>query len=191
MHSELTLDVLLTRVDTGAQLTVRTGIGQLPALHIGQRWQDQKVVDPAHAHEFRGVMDFSPENWRIISAGEQLPSTTGHNRRYLIPPYVYRLDAATLGSRCLGVHHDGVNDAVIIPCLEIARTWYLRSTALTLRLTSGPFPDAMKRWSMKHIHRMTTTATRGLFCARGYPAPMRPWPPCSRTIPLRERARRG
>lgn len=144
------LDVLLRRVESQEESKdlfriVHTGIGQIPYLHIGQRWRNKQEAGVAPLQAFRRKLNFRPGKWRLIEAGEALPASRSARTEYLIPPFVHRLTSETLASRCLAFGLDGIPDVVIVPCIEIARAWYLRSTELTLRLTSAPFSEAKKR----------------------------------------------
>lgn len=148
--SELTLDVALRRVTErgvadGEFRVVPTGIGQLPALHVGQRWQDGRLIGRSAPHRFDRVVTLDAEHWRVVDAGVMVPSSIDGTRNFLIPAFEYKLPPRTMPSRCLAVAVDGVADALIIPCLEVARAWYFRSTDLVLRLTSGPYPEARRQ----------------------------------------------
>lgn len=147
VSSELTLDVSLRRVTdegvpSGDFQLVSTGIGHLPALHVGQQWRDGQVVGTAASDTFNRVVQLDPSHWRIVDAGGQIAGTNEGNRNYLIPPFEYRLPPRTMSSRCLAITVEGVADALIIPCVEVARAWYFRSTDLVLRLTSAPYAEA-------------------------------------------------
>lgn len=144
--SELSLDVLLAwvkdrKVEPPSRQwrIVKASVPQLPSLHIAQLWRNGLQVGLSPSVEFSDVLDFSPENCRIIEAGEPLPTDKSH---FLIPPDVHRF-APVLRSRCLSIGFQGKPDVVIIPCPEIARAWYFRSTDLALRLTAGPLSTVL------------------------------------------------
>ena len=148
--SDLTLDVALRRVTKrgvadGEFRLVPTGIGQLPALHVGQRWQDGRLIGKSAPHQFEGIVTLDPDHWRVVDAGEKVASSVDGELNYLIPAFEYKLPPRAMPSRCVAVAVDGVKDILIIPCIEVARAWYFRSTDLVLRLTSGPYPEARRQ----------------------------------------------
>ena len=150
VSSELTLDVSLRRVtDRGGVSdefrTVSTGIGQIPSLHVGQRWRDGQLVGVATFDTFSRVVQLDRDCWRIVDASENVTDANTGERKFLIPPYEYRLPPRMMSSRCIAFTIDGVADALIIPCIEVARAWYFRSTTLSLRLTSAPYAEARRQ----------------------------------------------
>lgn len=144
VSSELGLEVTLRRLSpTGAAdgetRVVTTGIGQLPAIHVGQQWRDGHLLGKSTLQRFDNVVTLDASHWRVCRAGTRLDDSMGGKPQYLIPSYIFKLPMGEMSSRCVAVEVDGVADALILPCLEIARAWYFRSTDLVLRLTSGPF----------------------------------------------------
>lgn len=143
--SELSLDVCLAWVreprvaePPQTKVFVKASVPQLPSLHLGLQWRNGLPVDLAWSEEFDDELDFSPDNCRFIDAGEMFPKKhKAALTSFLIPPAIHSF-APYLRSRCLAIGYEGRRDVVIIPCAEIARSWYFRSTDLALRLTEGP-----------------------------------------------------
>lgn len=140
--SELTQHLLLRYVpETGrtppAQLTkiVYAGSGLIPSLNIGQRWRNQRLVGQASFAEFDDEVDFGDEHWHFADG-----MTTFGNNRYLIPPTVYPL-APFIRIPLLAITYKGIPEGLLIPCSEITRAWYFRSTALVHRFTEAPLDE--------------------------------------------------
>jgi hypothetical protein len=154
--SEYLIDVLMQRASPGGlqagsvaeysndTFVAQVGIGDLPSIQIGSRWQRGRRVGLADLEQLDGEIDFSPNRQLIISAGHRLPDEPNPRNgaspvRYLIPPKVKKFPRGMLNSHYLSLPYEGISDRILIPCVEVARAWYLRSSQLALTLTSGPF----------------------------------------------------
>src|SRR5579872_6581786 len=117
VQSELSLDVCLAWVpepglDAPAQprFYAKASIPQLPALHIGQQWRNGIPVDVDWTDDFDDELDFSPDNCRLVDAGEMLPKKYKSSlTSFLVPPATHAF-APYLRSRCLAIGHEGRRD---------------------------------------------------------------------------------
>lgn len=137
--SELSQHLLLRYVPergriAPSQLTkiVHAGSGLIPSLTIGQRYRNQRLVGVARYQEIEAELDFGPRHWHWVDG-----SSTFGNNKYLIPPRVYPL-APLSRVPFLAFTYKDVPEGLLIPCSEITRTWFFRSTALIHRFTEEP-----------------------------------------------------
>ena len=114
---------------------MQAGSGLIPSLCIGQRWRNQRLVGMERFAKFDEEIQFSDDHWRFVAG-----STSVGKNQFLIPPYKYPL-APLSRIPFLAITHCGVRGALLIPCSEITRTWYFRSTALVHRFTEAPLDE--------------------------------------------------
>ncbi len=111
----------------------KVGVGYFPAMRVGALWESGRPVALARLNSLSAAVDFSRSGCRVVRAGDKLPP--GDQRKaanhFYIPPFDYRLEEAD-ARRAFCVVYPLTNgrDEIILPCTEVARAWYLRSTTL-------------------------------------------------------------
>ncbi|HEX8181164.1 MAG TPA: hypothetical protein VF525_16585 [Pyrinomonadaceae bacterium] len=118
-----------------ARRITRVGVGLLPCLHIGTLWRGGHQLDtPSYTLGFFDELLITPETSHITDARrapslittKYYPSATSRVRaKYL----VIDLDQAR--------HHVDEKSKLIIPCVEVARFYYMNSTPLTRSIVGG------------------------------------------------------
>lgn len=119
---------------------IQVGLGAMPDLEIGSVWQNgykQYIAGDEH-RDF--TISMSDGALKQIDARFQISHDISA-RRYLIPPNAYKIGAEMLGSQCLVTVPLSNTPSLIIPCTEIARGWFFRSTNITLKLTNSAPTD--------------------------------------------------
>ncbi|MGH8371728.1 MAG: hypothetical protein ACRETO_03225 [Gammaproteobacteria bacterium] len=114
---------------------VQAGSGLTPSLFIGQRWRNQRFEGVERFSKFDDEVLFGDEHWRFLDG-----TTMVGDNQYLIPAFKYSL-APMSRVPFLAISHRGVRDALLIPCSEVTRAWYFRSTALVHRFTEAPLDE--------------------------------------------------
>ncbi|HET7651225.1 MAG TPA: hypothetical protein VFL15_11050, partial [Gammaproteobacteria bacterium] len=114
---------------------VQAGSGLTPSLFIGQRWRNQRFVGLERFVKFDDEVQFGDEHWRFLDG-----TTMVGDNQYLIPAFKYPL-APMSRVPFLAITHRGIRDALLIPCSEVTRAWYFRSTALVHRFTEAPLDE--------------------------------------------------
>lgn len=125
--------------DNKAILTVRVGVGQLPALPLGAFIRDRRVV---------AIPDYGPETYDLVIDDEHTSiiradatySEGGSHVPY-IPPLYYPLPDKALSTKCMVVEREVTDDTqvsrVIFPCPVLLTTYFGTSTALIKEVVNG------------------------------------------------------
>lgn len=141
--SQKMIDVELVELSNGrreernSQVT-SIGAGALPQFQLGSAWCRQTRVGRAveNPKEFNTKLELKADSYRTVASYDRYAQN-----RYHIPPLDYPINRALSAARV--ARFESVNGThVYIPCTEIARIWYLRSTLLTNHLLVGSISSA-------------------------------------------------
>ncbi|MEQ8270683.1 hypothetical protein [Algiphilus sp.] len=99
---------------------------------MGELWQDGEPVALASLNELSAKVDFAPRKCNVIRAGDKLSAGDygKPGNYYYIPPFGYQLDQNARKTYCVVYPLANGAGEIVIPCVEVARAWYLRSTVL-------------------------------------------------------------
>ncbi|HEY0974647.1 MAG TPA: hypothetical protein VGE57_09155 [Solimonas sp.] len=125
------LEALTT--DRNRRRTIEAGAGTIPSLVVGSIWRRQRMLAAVPYDLRECVIDLNATPARLLDAGHQIAPN-----QWLIPPFLHALPHGMLGSRCAVIAIGSDAHALVIPCFEVLRAWYVRSTAMANRLFSGP-----------------------------------------------------
>ena len=132
------LEALTT--DRGERRTIKVGTGTIPSLIVGSIWRRQRML-PAIPYEIRELtVDLAATPPRTLETGHQVAAN-----QWMIPPFKYPVPLEMLGSRCVAIGVGSDAHALVIPCFEVLRAWYVRSTAMANILFSGPLKTVEDR----------------------------------------------
>lgn len=122
------------------------GVGALCGLPLGSLWKDGRYFGLAPAEALSFTVNLPSEEKGADSVSYELATASLKNRKHyfgshLIPEYlgngyVMRIQLAKPKTRLRRLY---------IPLFEIARSWFLRDSELTLRLLSGPIDIAIEQ----------------------------------------------
>ncbi|MCC2605624.1 hypothetical protein [Planctobacterium marinum] len=115
------------------QQTILIGSGQLPLISIGSIWHNG-YCQPAKAGNTEIIygLDISPETTQVISGGHKVED------KYLIPPNFYTFGKAT-GAKLVAIKQGADPYGVLIPMMELVRSYYALSTDLSHALFAGHY----------------------------------------------------
>lgn len=157
----------------GNSKVIPVGVGAIPDLRIGSLWQDGIRLPPPAYETFDEDVSLDPADIQLIQAG-----TKDESAGWVIPLSRYPLPDGTLGAPCVAVKVGDDPYGLIIPCAEVLRAWWLRSTTMALRLFSGPLNSVLAkiydpaRSMMLGPTRMRVQLRPGLSRADAWPAAM-------------------
>ncbi|HKY71162.1 MAG TPA: hypothetical protein VJL88_04535 [Nitrospira sp.] len=124
----------------------RIGVSTLCKLPLGSLWRDGRYVGEHPATSLQCEVNLQTGSRRadVVSydvVGDPKEKRNGRHGNHLIPIrmgtfYAMRIQISKPRTKL---------KRIIIPLFEIARSWFLRDSELTLRLTSGPIDSAMDK----------------------------------------------
>lgn len=119
--------------DLEQRKTILVGAGQLPLISIGSIWRNG-VCQAAKAGTTETIYDLevSAENTQVITGGHKVDGG------YLVSPKYYTFGIAT-GANLLAIKHNGDPFGVLIPMVELVRSYYALSTDLAHALFAGHY----------------------------------------------------
>lgn len=119
--------------DLEKRKTILVGAGQLPLISIGSIWRNG-VCQSAKAGTTETIynLEVSAENTKVITGGHKVDGS------YLISPKYYTFGKAT-GAKLLAIEHEGDPYGVLIPMVELVRSYYALSTDLAHALFAGHY----------------------------------------------------
>lgn len=141
VQTEPTIEVSLQSLEDTSKspTTVDIGVGQLPLLTIGSIWENK-----IKTHNVIGDLITLPNivindsKTKIFNIRKSLSDT---EMKFIIP----RSEWAVLSSNCLAIEYNNDPYGIIIPCAEIARFYYCRSTDLSLAAFNGAYKLEMNK----------------------------------------------
>lgn len=119
--------------DLDKRKTIFVGAVQLPLISIGSIWRNG-VCQAAKAGTTETIynLEVSAENTQVITGGHKVDGS------YLISPKYYTFGKAT-GAKLLAIEHEGDPYGVLIPMMELVRSYYALSTDLAHALFAGHY----------------------------------------------------
>lgn len=153
ISSEKQVLVLLEDMDRSDHRTVKVGMGDFPTLRMGTKWQNGLRKGEAEGRHQLDLVTSIPEDCQILAADHRLPSG-----EFLIPASKYPLRTRLmLEAGCIAFPAKDRDSAlIVIPCTEIFRAWYGRSSDLAKRLTAGAGSEVFDL-----IYNSKTSGVRG------------------------------
>ncbi len=137
--TEPIIDVLIESADN-KQNIIEIGVGQLPVLKLGTQWLNGRLL-PAITNNLKtfSLNDvlISKQTVEYVQMYEQFD--TG---KFLIPPYLWKLNPKFGGARCLAINFLGNTYGIILPLAEIARFYYCSSTDLAHSAFLGDYRES-------------------------------------------------
>lgn len=133
--TEPTIEVSIQSLDDKSKdpITIHIGVGQLPLLTIGSIWENRVKTNHAVGKVTtlpNILVDNSKTN--IFNIRKSLSDT---EMKFVIP----RSEWPVLSSNCIAIEYNNDPYGIIIPCAEIARFYYCRSTDLSLAAFNGAY----------------------------------------------------
>ena len=135
VQTEPTIEVSLQSLDDKDEVIINRniGVGQLPLLTIGSVWENSVKTNDA----FGRVVTLSnilinDRQTKIFNIRKSLSDT---EMKFIIP----RSEWPVLSSNCVALEYNNDPYGIIIPCAEIARFYYCRSTDLSLAAFNGAY----------------------------------------------------
>lgn len=114
----------------GDSRIIRVGAGALPQFQIGTAWKNQSRLDSARRPRKQFEFALRAESIEVVGSYDQYAPN-----RYHLSPSSYKINRTVADSRV--ARFETTNGrSVYIPCAEIARMWYLRSSLLANHLLS-------------------------------------------------------
>lgn len=120
--------------------TAQIGIGALPGTALGTQWVNGKIIGDHPKLETRsGIVHFPNGTPSVISAYHQ-----DEDEKPLIPAWLNPIPGEAASSPHISLPASGgFGENIIIPCAEVARAYFLRTTKLALTLMSDPIDRAI------------------------------------------------
>ena len=174
--SSISIEVVVAPEEGSPLRVIQVGVGELPMVSIGSRRLNGQFKPARLApDQFDDIVSLHGVDTRILRSGDQVPSSSGDARRYYIPPKHKKLGlSVALQTYCCAIPVADDPFGLIVPCVEVFRSWYGRSTALANRLLAGPFetqlPNALanpdgtvERDSQWHVRMRTGLSANDAF----------------------------
>lgn len=142
VQTEPTIEVILHPIGNEKQkpITPLIGVGQLPLLTIGSIWENKyKIAETSGDIISIPSININQHTTDIIDAWEHFPND---KNKYIIPPYEWSTKSPT---HCLAIHYNNDPYGIIIPCAELARFYYCRSTDLSLAAFNGIYNSELHK----------------------------------------------
>lgn len=119
---------------------IRVGIGLLPNLIIGSIWKRQRQLPMVPYVELSFDVDLDPSTLPLVDALHKLGE-----KRWMIPPSLFHIPREMWSSRCVMIQTQTRGYTVVIPCIEVLRAWWIRSSAMANQLFSEPLATAREK----------------------------------------------
>ena len=115
--------------DSGFRIAA-SNAGTLPSLAVGSRWKHQRCIYPGPKRpNFSEWVEFERDS-------EFVHMDDREEGRFVVPKFAYPLHTREmLAAACVAGRYPG--GRVLIPCIEVMRAWYGRSTALANAMFAG------------------------------------------------------
>jgi len=149
---EPTIEVILQSISnpTEKPTTKNIGVGQLPLLTIGSIWHDQKKTN-THSGELTTLNNihinaqttkfFDSYQHDVVVQKDDMGNEK-QVKKYVIPPFSWSTKSP---SYCMAIEYNNDPYGIIIPCAEIARFYYCRSTDLSLAAFNGVYNSDLNK----------------------------------------------